>query len=113
MKDAGTALRGRVLLRSRPNGFMQGHATSAVAAASGGPDRAVEDSLAAACDPSGNRCGLAHNSVPVGRKSPRIGFTHRGACCATITDPGGPAFLNHDDCHIPSLRETLAWFEKF
>lgn len=40
-------------------------------------------------------------------------FVNRGACCVSVADPGAPERLNHDDCIIPSLRETLGWFETF
>ena len=38
-------------------------------------------------------------------------FTSRGACCASIVDPGAPAQLDHQDCYNPSLNGVLTWFE--
>lgn len=40
-------------------------------------------------------------------------FTNRGACCASLVDPGAPARLGHEDCYVPSLREVLSWFATF
>jgi len=40
-------------------------------------------------------------------------FTHRGACCVSLVDPGAPQELNHEGCYAPSLREILSWFATF